>query len=119
MTRQRGELPEEEEAFLGIERPSLEQETDERRAHDEKIELRRKFLVGLMQSDLFREWLMDQIIAFGAFDNIFAAGPTGVPDNNATWFMAGKKAAGWTLWTAFDEVAPELASLMRRERQGN
>lgn len=115
MTRQRGELPEPEEQLLGIERPTPEQEAEAERNRLEKLEVRRVFLLNLMQSDLFRAWLMETLVAYGTFENSFGAGPTGFPDPNATWFQAGMKAAGWNLWCVFDEVSPELASLMRRE----
>lgn len=115
MTRQRGELPEMEEALLGIERPSIEEEAEAERIQAEKLELRKLFLVNLMRNDTFREWLMQLLIEFHTFDNPVAASPTGFPDANATFFLLGKKAAGWQLWTTFDDLAPELASLMRRE----
>jgi hypothetical protein len=113
--RQRGDLPPEEADLLGLEFQTEEQEADEQRRFQEDQELRRAFLVGLMQNSLFREWLFAHITAFGAFANSFGAGPTGFPDPMATQFQLGMKAAGWALWESVDNVAPELASLMRRE----
>ena len=118
MTRERGELPTEEEELLGIERPSLEDEQEAERLAAEKAELMNEFLRNLMTNQLFRYWLISQINAFGGFENTFAATPTGFPDTNATWFKAGMKAAGWALWEQFDDLAPELASLMRKEGRG-
>ena len=115
MTRHRGELPEAEEALLGIERQTPEQEADAEQTAKEKAEIRKRFLIALMENPLFREWLMEQLMALGAFENAFGNSPTGFPDPYATWFKAGLKAAGWHLWEIFDDVAPDLASLMRRE----
>lgn len=115
MTRRRGELPEPEEALLGIERPSLEQEAEQARVAQEQAQLRRHFMLDLMARPLFREWLMAKIMAFDAFGMPFGVGPTGFPDPQATFFKMGIKAAGWALWEEIDNLSPELASLMRRE----
>ena len=115
LSRQRGELSELEEDLLGIERPTPEQEEDAQREIEQQEELRKAFLVHLMSNEMFRKWLFTQLQAFGTFDNAFGATPTGFPDPYATWFKAGMKAAGWSLWEVFDEAAPDLASLMRRE----
>lgn len=115
MTRVRGELPEPEEALLGIERPTQEQEDEEKRAADEKAEIRRLFLRHALESDLFREWLMEVLNSFRTFEQPFGISPGGFPDPLATQFQMGLKAAGWHLWTMFDDTAPELTSLMRRE----
>lgn len=115
MTRARGELPEPEEALLGIERPSLEDEQAQEKAAAEQANLRRAFMLDLMGRPLFREWLMAKLTALNTFGNTFAASPAGVPDPYATWFHAGMKAAGWALWEEVDDLAPEMASLMRRE----
>lgn len=81
-----------------------------------RVEFRRQFLVWLMENQDFRVWLMERLVEFGTFENCFGASPNGSPDPLATQFQAGMKAAGWSLWTTFDDAAPELASLMRRER---
>jgi hypothetical protein len=118
MTRARGELPEPEEALLGIERPTIEEEAETERIAHEKRELRRLGLLNLMAQEWFREWLMGKLAAFNTFGQTFAASPTGFPDPNATFFHLGMKAAGWALWEEFDNIAPEMASLMRREAAG-
>ncbi len=115
MSRQAGELPPEEEALLGIERPTPEQEAAAEKERKERAELRQAFLRAMLQNELFREWLMEQLEHMGTFANSFGAGPTGFPDHMATQFQLGMKAAGWHLWTMFDDAEPELASLMRRE----
>lgn len=115
MTRRRGELPEPEEALLGIERPTPEQEAEAEKLANEKAEVRRVFLRDLMERPLFREWLMEQLLGFRTFEQPFGISPAGFPDPMATQYQMGLKAAGWHLWTLFDDVAPELASLMRRE----
>lgn len=116
--RQRGELPAEEEALLGIVRESPEDEAEAKRAYAEAQEFQRRFLVTLMQNQSFREWLMPLLNEFGTFDNSFGVSPTGFTDPMATQFKLGMKAAGWRLWTLFDDLAPELASQMRREGNG-
>lgn len=113
--RARGELTDLEEDLLGIERPSEEDEAQESRDALEKTEFRRRFLHQLMESSDFREWLMEQLTGFGTFDRTFAVSPTGFPDQAATEFHLGMKAAGWYLWEQVDDIAPDLASLMRRE----
>lgn len=118
MTRRRGELPELEEQLLGIERPSIEQEEAAEQVQKEKRELRKAFLRSLIENELFREWMMEKLTAFHTFEQPFGAGPTGFPDPLATHFALGMKAAGWSLWTEFDDLYPDLASLMRREALG-
>jgi hypothetical protein len=115
VTRRPGDRPPLEEALLGRD---LDAEAEAERVAAEKAELRRVFLVNLMGNEMFREWLMGWITELGAFDNIHAAGPTGFPDPMATQFYLGRRSAGWDLWTFFDDLSPELASLMRREARG-
>lgn len=115
MTRRPGELPEPEEALLGIERLTPEQEEAQAKEFDEKRDLRRRFLVTQMQNPMFREWLMEKLVGFGTFENAFGASVTGFPDPLATYMRSGMKAAGWSLWEEFDDAAPDLASEMRRE----
>lgn len=104
-----------EEAILGVERPTPEQEAEAKKLADEKAEVRRRFLLGLIHNELFREWLMGHLLAFQTFSQPFGVSPSGFPDPMATQFHLGMKAAGWTLWEEFDNLAPEMASLMRRE----
>lgn len=104
-----------EKELLGIDRPTPEEEEATARKLAERIELRRLFIVAQMENPMFREWLMEQLVALGTFENAFGAGPSGFPDHMATQFQLGRKAAGWDLWTLFDNAAPELASMMRRE----
>lgn len=115
LTRRRGELPEPEEELLGIHRETPEEEADAERARKDKEELRRAFLIAMMQNELFREWLMEQLVGFNVFGKPFAVSPTGFPDKAASQYQDGMRAAGWHLWQMFDDVAPELTSLMRRE----
>lgn len=115
MTRARGELPEPEERLLGIVRPTPEQEAEAERIAAENAELLRAGLVSLMQRDWFRAWLWGLLVEFHTFEDVIAASPTGFPDPHATQFYLGKRSAGWRLWTLFDDLSPDLASLMRRE----
>jgi hypothetical protein len=117
MTRRSGEFPEPEEVLLGIERLTPEQEAEAEKGRKEKVDLRQRFLIQLMQNPLFREWLMELLVGFRTFEKPFGVGPNGFPNNRATDYQDGLRAAGWHLWTAFDDVVPELASLMRREYQ--
>lgn len=114
MSRAIGELLPEEENLLGIVRDTPEQEAAKEKERAEKVELQREFLINLMQAQTFRDWLMERLVEFGTFSNAFCAGPNGTPDPMATQFQLGMKAAGWRLWEIFDDVAPELASRMRR-----
>ena len=116
--RRRGEFPE-EEALLGIEHLTPDEEarreTDENERIATEAKFKREFLIRLMENQTFREWLMEQLVALRTFENTFGLTPTGFPDPMATQFALGQKAAGWHLWTIFDDVAPELASQMRRD----
>lgn len=115
MTRKRGELPEAEEALLGIERDSPEQEAEQERERKERTEFERATLLSLMGNEVFRNWLMGLLISFHTFEQPFGISPAGFPDPHATWFNAGMKAAGWHIWEIFDALSPDLASKMRRE----
>lgn len=120
MARGPDELSDEELDLLGEFRtPEERQEVeDAQKAAAEKLELRRLFLIRQMENPTFREWLMEQLSALGTFEHRFGGGPTGFPDPMATQYSMGMKAAGWHLWEQFDNIAPELASLMRREASG-
>lgn len=115
MTRLRGELTEPEEMLLGIERPSLEAEEEFAKQDAEKRERQRRFLIGLMMDMQFRAWLMAQLVGFRTFEKPFGVSPGGFPDRAASEYQDGLRAAGWHLWTLFDDVAPDFTSLMRRE----
>ena len=114
-TRRPGELPEPEEELLGIERPTPEQEAEAEREKKQAAEVKIAFLRQLLQSQPFREWLHAILTEFGTFGRTYGISPAGFPDHAATEFQLGLKAAGWRIWEEFDDAAPELASLMRRE----
>lgn len=118
MNRSNDELYPEEAALVGRAPVDPEQASEEQRKADERKETRRLLLTNLLQDPMFRELLWEQLVRMGAFDNAFGAGPTGFPDPLATQFQLGRKAAGWDLWEMFDNAAPDLASLMRREGMG-
>lgn len=115
MTRARGELPEPEEQLLGIERPTPEQEEAAKKISDEKAELRRVYMLQLMQTPLFREWLWGFLQECRTFNHTFGVSPTGFPDPDGTQYALGLRQAGWNLWEFFDDIAPDYTSLMRRE----
>lgn len=104
-----------EAEFFGLERQTPEQEEDADKSEALRLELRRQLLVGLMQNDLFRGFLMEELMWLETFGNPVIVSPNGSPDPHATFFALGQKAYGWRLWTMFDNVAPELTGLMRRE----
>ena len=112
--RPRGEIPEPEEVLLGYERPSVEEEAKIEADKTESIEFRNEFLRQLMGNEMFRAWMMEVLVRFKTFENPFGISPTGFPDPLATQFALGQKAAGWHLWEIFDNLAPDLASKMRR-----
>ena len=115
MNRRRDELPPEEAELLGLQFQTEEQEADEQAKFAEQVELRRMFLQRQLENPLFRKWLWEQLDTLGTFENAFGYSPAGFTDPMATQFKLGMKAAGWALWETFDNAAPELASLMRRE----
>jgi hypothetical protein len=110
----RDNLTDDEAALLGLHEPTPDEIAAEK-AMAEKLEDRRLMLIGLMQNQDFRAWLMEILIGFNTFGRTFAATPTGFPDHAATEFHLGMKAAGWWIWDQMDTLAPDQASLMRRE----
>jgi hypothetical protein len=110
-----GEMFPEELELIDIKFETPEEIEKREKERQIEVDFRQAFLVVQMQNRTFRRWLMEQLVGFGTFENSFGAGPAGFPDKEATQFAMGMKAAGWHLWTMFDDAAPELASLMRRE----
>lgn len=108
-------IPEPEEVLLGQEPRDPEKDAEREQTKREKAELREVYIRKLMGEKLFREWLMENLTGFETFSNPFGTSPNGSPDHDGTQFRLGLKAAGWHLWEQVDNVAPELASLMRRE----
>lgn len=95
--------------------------TPEERSAEEKDALQKReisqlYLGKLMGEPQFREWLFGVLEGFATFDAPFGVSPNGFPDRSVEQFKLGMRAAGWHLWTIFDDVAPDLASLMRRTR---
>jgi hypothetical protein len=113
--RPRGEITEAEEDLLGIERLTEEQEAEAEQELKQKLEIRRNFLRQLMTSSDFRAWLWEFLNEQGTFEHRFGTSPMGFPDNLATWHALGMKQAGMNLFHQFDDAAPDLCSLMRRE----
>jgi hypothetical protein len=109
------DFPDPEEVMTGRRLPSLAEQAEAKRVANERAQFRQNFLKGLMSSADFREWLWEVLVSFGTFENAFGAGPTGFPDPMATQFQLGQKAAGWHLFTTFDNADPEMASKMRRD----
>lgn len=108
-------LTDEEADLLNITREDPEQKAREEKERAEKTEIRREFLRNLMTSASFREWLWEFLIEQGTFAHTFGVSPTGFPDPMATMLNLGLKQAGMNLLHQFDDVAPDLVSLMRRE----
>jgi hypothetical protein len=107
-----------ENDLLGVQPQSFEeQEAAEQKAKEEQ-ELKRAYLLRLMGDDQFRAWLWSVLAGFGTFERRYGASPNGFPDDRATEYHLGMRDAGWFLWETFDNVAPDLASLMRREGTG-
>jgi hypothetical protein len=107
------DLNEEEADLLGVALPTQEQ-LDAEENRKQRVELRKALLVNYMRNDLFREWMREVLNGFGTFEHRFGASVNGFPNAEETQFNMGMKAAGWYLWEVFDDLAPELASLMRR-----
>lgn len=111
----RDDFVEPEQEFLGVQRQTLAQEAESRQIADEELKVRRIYLQQLMDNPMFRDWLYGVLMEFSTFSNPIGLSPVGFPDPMATMHAQGVKAAGWRLWEIFDEVAPERASLMRRQ----
>lgn len=109
------DLTAEEADLLGVKHEPPEEQEAREKSLRERARLRERMLRGLMDRPQFREWLMDVLVEFDTFGRTFGASPSGFPDDRATEFHLGRKAAGWRLWTLFDDLCPELASQMRRE----
>jgi hypothetical protein len=85
------------------------------RIAEEKREQRQAGIKKLMEQRWFRDFLMEHLASLNTFGMTFGVSPTGFPDPHATFFHAGMKAAGESLFERIDEITPELAALMRRE----
>lgn len=107
-----------EEEFFAVNSETAEEKSEAERKVKAALDERRRFLRHLMEADMFREWLYEVLTEFSTFNPPFGASPTGFPDPLHTQFLQGKAKAGWRLWTIFDDAAPDLASLMRREGEG-
>lgn len=81
----------------------------------ERAKLRTAELKRLMGQEWFRTWMWDTLTACNTFEIIHAASPTGFPDPRATDYFLGRRSVGWDLWCLLDNLAPDHASLMRRE----
>lgn len=84
----------------------------------DQARIRQLYLRQRMSEPLFREWLMSWLTRWGTFTMTLAATPNYTPDRDGTMFKLGERSAGWDLWCEVDSLAPELASLMRREATG-
>lgn len=104
-----------ENDLLGVQQQSPEEQEAVAKKAQEERELKRAFLVSLMSDEKFRAWLWDILVGFGTFERRYGASPGGFPDDRATEYHLGMRDAGWHLWETFDDVSPELTSLMRRE----
>lgn len=109
------DIPTPAQAILGGEQLTPEQEAEAKKVRDEKAEVWRRYRLSLIENPLFRQWLMGHLLAFQTFSQPYGVSPAGFPDPLATQYHMGLKAAGWVLWEEFDNLSPELASLMRRE----
>jgi hypothetical protein len=65
-----------------------------------------------------RKWFWGLITALGAFEDRFAASPSGAPDPRATDFYAGQQAAGQRVWRTLAKADPALTALMHAENDG-
>lgn len=99
--------------FDGRDDPDLDAEQEAK----VRAEQRAVFLTRLMRDKMARDWLWELIAEFGTFEATYACGPTGFPDPAATAHYAGRRSAGWRIWTELDDIAPDLTSLMRREHR--
>jgi len=49
------------------------------------------------------------------FETVFACGPSGFPQPEATWFKAGEQQLGLRLYQSWHQIDPEGVMLMQRE----
>lgn len=92
--------------------------TEERKKEDELRRAKKLVLLQRLLGDpVARDWFWGLLQEFDTFGVTFGISPGGFPDPIATSYHAGRRSAGWRIWTELDDVAPELASLMRREHR--
>ena len=108
-------VPTAAEFVLGHTRPDPAKEEERARAAAEKREMREAGLRRLIEQQWFRDWLIGFLDELGTYDNPIAASPGGFPDPLATQFYLGRKSAGVQLVDLFDDISPDMVSLMRRE----
>ena len=53
-----------------------------------------------------------------ALEDRFACGPNGFPHAQSTWFQAGEKAVGFSLYLSWLKLVPDGVMLMLRENYG-
>lgn len=73
------------------------------------------FLNAVLNDPIGRRWLWQQLDDLGTFKDIFAAGPSGFPDPNATSFYRGQQSYGLRLYRTLVRINPEIVALMHRE----
>lgn len=84
-----------------------------------KRELRQRESDGfwrlVLGSTVGRRELWGLLAAAHTFDTVFACGPTGFPQSEATWFKAGEQQFGLRLYQSWLRLSPELVALMHAE----
>ncbi len=113
--RTRPDLPPDEAQLAGYDAYDAEADAKAEKRRAEKLQLRKDALTGLIGQAWFREWLWELLGEMGTFEYPIAVTPGFVPDPMGSYFALGKKAAGELLFRAFDDIAPDQTSLMRRE----
>lgn len=86
-----------------------------RQRADFRTDQRADFWKKVMSEPLGRMVLWEVLSGMHTFEDRFAATPAGFPHEQATWFNAGEKAAGWRLYDALRKAAFEEVHLMHIE----
>lgn len=75
----------------------------------------REFFRMVTMSEAGRRLLWSILLEAHAFETMFPCGPTGFPNEHATWFQAGQQELGQRLFQSWFTRAPEPMMLMLRE----
>lgn len=73
------------------------------------------FWRAVFGSDIGRREMWGLLQATHAFETVFACGPNGFPQSEATWFKAGEQSVGQRLHQSWFKVAREGVMLMHDE----
>jgi hypothetical protein len=103
-----GSIPEEE----AQERAGLQRKRQRARRADEEAA---EFWRGVFADPIGRREMWALLQNCHTFEERFACGPNGFPQDLATWYQSGERDVGMRLWRSWLRLAPEGVALMMRE----